>query len=449
MPSAGHDHLIRYGGGFVEDVIVAADGSWVTTADGRRVLDFTAGQICATIGHGHPRVSEAIRRSLDTAVHLNSWMLSPPVLDLAAALVATLPAGLDRAMLLSTGGESIEAAVRMAKLHTGRFEVASLTRSWHGLTGGAAALTLAAGRRGYGPALPGAFALPAPYQYRCPIRHCRDACDLSCLEAGFDLFDQASVGSPAAVVAEPVLSAGGVIVPPPGYFARLLELCRERDMLLVLDECQTGLGRLGAMYGFEVYGVVPDFLVLSKTLGGGIPLGAVVTSAAIEESCYTRGFLHVTSHVSDPLPAAAGLAVLDVVREERLPERAAVAGERLHGQLRELQHRHECIGDVRGCGLLCGLELVHDRDSRAPAEALGAALTEETQRRGLSVNLVRGGTGGAANCLRMAPPLTISDDEIDLAVEILDTSLLAVTEGAATSRGSDRAAAPRRAAPAR
>ena len=125
-----HDHLIRYGGGFVEDVIVAADGSWVTTADGRRVLDFTAGQICATIGHGHPRVSEAIRRSLDTAVHLNSWMLSPPVLDLAAALVATLPAGLDRAMLLSTGGESIEAAVRMAKLHTGRFEVASLTRGW-------------------------------------------------------------------------------------------------------------------------------------------------------------------------------------------------------------------------------------------------------------------------------------------------------------------------------
>jgi 2,2-dialkylglycine decarboxylase (pyruvate) len=122
--------------------------------------------------------------------------------------------------------------------------------------------------------------------------------------------------------------------------------------------------------------------------------------------------------------------VLDVVREERLPERAAVAGERLRGHLRTLQRRHDCIGDVRGCGLLCGLELVHDRDSREPAEELGAALTEETQRRGLSVNLVRGGTGGAANCLRMAPPLTISDDEIDLAAEILDTSLLAVTERA-------------------
>ena len=423
-----NDHLIRYGGSFVEDVVVAAEGSWLTTADGRKVLDFTAGQICATIGHNHPRVSEAIRRSLDTVIHLNSWMLSPAVLDLAAALTATLPSGLERTMLLSTGGESIEAAVRMAKLHTGRFEVASLTRSWHGLTGGAAALTLAAGRRGYGPALPGAFALPAPYAYRCPIGHCNDACDLSCLGVGFDLFDQASVGSPAAVVAEPVLSAGGVIVPPPGYFARLLELCRERDMLLILDECQTGLGRLGAMYGFEIYGVVPDFLVLSKTLGGGVPIGAVVTSAEVEESCFERGFVHVTSHVNDPLPAAAALAVLEVVRDERLPERSAVAGERLRGHLLELQDRHECVGDVRGCGLLCGMELVKDRDSRQPAEALGVAVTEESQRRGLSMNLVRGGTGGATNCLRMAPPLTISDEEVDLAAEILDSALLAVTE---------------------
>jgi 2,2-dialkylglycine decarboxylase (pyruvate) len=285
---------------------------------------------------------------------------------------------------------------------------------------------MAAGRRGYGPAVPGGFALPAPYAYRCPIRHCRDACDMSCLESGFDLFDQASVGSPAAVVAEPVLSAGGVIVPPPGYFARMLELCRERDMLLVLDECQTGLGRLGAMYGFEAFEVVPDFLVLSKTLGGGVPIGAVVTSAEIEQSCFDRGFLHVTSHVSDPLPAAAALAVLDVVREERLPQRAAVAGERLRGHLDALQERHECVGDVRACGLLCGVELVRDRETREPAEALGLALTEETQRRGLSMNLVRGGSGGAANCLRMAPPLTITDDEIDLAADILDASLTTV-----------------------
>jgi 2,2-dialkylglycine decarboxylase (pyruvate) len=419
-------HLIRYGGEFFGETVVRAEGSWLETASGRRVLDFTAGQICATIGHNHPRVIEAIRRACDEVIHLNAWMLSPPVLELAGALVATLPPALSRAMFLSTGGESIEAAVRMAKLHTGGFEVLSLTRSWHGLTGGAAALTLAGGRRGYGPPLPGAFALPAPYAYRCPIRHCDGACDCACLEAGFELYDQASVGAPAALVAEPVLSAGGVIVPPPGYFARLLELCEEREMMLVLDECQTGLGRLGTMYGFEAFGVVPDFLVLSKTLGGGVPIGATVTSEAIEAECHARGFMHITSHVSDPLPAAAALAVLEVVAEEDLAGRAARQGERLLGHLRALQARHEAVGDVRGMGLLCGIELVEDRDTRAPAEALGLALTAECETRGLSINLVRGGTGGAANCLRMAPPLTISDDEVDLAAEILDASLSAL-----------------------
>src|SRR3954463_3013181 len=371
--------LIRYGGAFFDELIVRASGSFVETAAGRRILDFTAGQICATLGHNHPRVGAAIRQALDEVVHLNSWMLSPPGLGLTDALLATVPPPLERAMFLSTGGESVEVAVRMAKLSTGRFEVGSLTRSWHGLTGGAAALTLAAGRRGYGPVLPGTFALPAPYAYRCPVRHCDGACDCTCLEAGFDLFDQASVGAPAAVVAEPVLSAGGVIVPPPGYFARLFELCEERGMLVVFDECQTGLGRLGTMYGFEHYGVVPDFLVLSKTLGGGVPIGAVVTSAEIEAGCFERGFIHVPSHVSDPLPAAAASAVLEVVREEDLAARAARQGERLLGHFRELQARHEHIGDVRGLGLLCGLELGEDRGTREPADALGLALTDECQ----------------------------------------------------------------------
>jgi 2,2-dialkylglycine decarboxylase (pyruvate) len=415
--------LIRYGGGFVDGVVRRASGSFLELTDGRRVLDFTAGQICATVGHNHPRVIAAIEGACRDVIHLNSWMLSEPVLALADRVVGTLPEPLRRVMLLSTGGEGIEAALRMAKISSGRFEVASLVRSWHGVTAGAAAVTYAAGRRGYGPATPGAFALPAPYAYRCPVRHCDGACDCTCLEVGFDLFDQASVGSPAAVVAEPVLSAGGVIVPPPGYFARLADLAHERGMVLVLDECQTGLGRLGRMYGFEVYGVVPDLLVLSKTLGGGVPISAVVTSAAIEEECHLRGFTHITSHVSDPMPAAAALAVMDVVEEENLAERARACGAYLLERLRQLQERHEQIGDVRGLGLLCGLELVKDRDTREPADSLGLALTDECQRCGLSVNLVRGGTGGQASCLRMAPPLTVTEDEIDLAATIIDDAL--------------------------
>ena len=198
-------------------------------------------------------------------------------------------------------------------------------------------------------------------------------------------------------------------------------------MQLVLDECQTGLGRLGSLYGFEVYDVVPDFLVLSKTLGGGVPISAVVTTPEIEERCFELGFVHVTSHVSDPLPAAAAGAVLDVVLSEDLPGAARARGDQLIGGLRELQDRHEAIGDVRGMGLLVGVELVEDRDSRAPADALGRALTEECMRCGLSMNLVRGQSAGSANCLRVAPPLTVSEAEVDLALTVIDEALTTVT----------------------
>ena len=424
MSDARERFLIRYAGSFAPFLVARANGAWVVTADGRRVLDFTSGQICSTLGHNHPRIVAAIRSALNEVVHLNSWMLSEPVLALAERLASLTPPGLDKVILLNTGSEANEVALKLAKMRTGRFEVVGLARSFHGLLAGIASVNFSMAHAGYGPLLPGAFALPAPYAYRCPIRHCDGTCDCTCLEAGFELVDQQSVGSLCAVIAEPVLSAGGIIVPPDGYFRRLRELCDARGMLLVLDEAQTGFGRLGTMFGFEHDGIVPDLVAVSKTLGGGIPLAATITNSLIEEDCVGKGFLHVTSHVSDPLPAAAGLAVLEVIEEERLVERAREQGEYLLGRLRELQAAHEQIGDVRGRGLLVGLELVEDRESRRPADALGAAVTAECLRRGLSMNIVRAGSG--ANCFRMAPPLTISGDDIDLAVEILDSSLKAV-----------------------
>ena len=413
--------LIRYAGGFAPLTVARASGAWVETTDGRRILDFTSGQICSTVGHNHPRIAAAIRGSLDEVVHLNSWMLSEPVLALGERLAGLAPDPLDRVMLLNTGSEANEVAVKLAKLATGRFEIVGLARSFHGLLAGSSSITYSMGHAGYGPLVPGSLALPAPYAYRCPIRHCEGTCDCTCLEAGFDLVDQQSVGSLCALVVEPVLSAGGIIVPPPGYFLRALELCRERGMLLAMDEAQTGFGRLGAMFGFELDGIVPDLLAVSKTLGGGIPLAATIAPAAIEEAAVANGFLHVTSHVSDPLPAAAGLAVLDVIKEEGLVERAAERGDQLMRALRGLQDEHEQVGEVRGRGLLVGLELVCDRDTREPANALGAAVTDECLRCGLSMNIVRSGQN--ANCLRMAPPLSVSGDEIDTAVEILDAAL--------------------------
>ena len=424
MYDARERFLVRYAGGFAPFTVARAEGAWLETTDGRRVLDFTSGQICSTLGHNHPRIAAAIRDSLASVIHLNSWMLSEPVLALAERLAGLFPAPLEKVVLLNTGSEANEVALKLAKMFTGRFEVVGLTRSFHGLLAGIASVNFSMAHAGYGPLLPGAFALPAPYAYRCPVRHCDGACDCTCLEAGFELVDQQSIGSLCAVVAEPVLSAGGVIVPPDGYFRRLRQLCDERGMLLVVDEAQTGFGRLGTMFGFQHDGVVPDLVAVSKTLGGGVPLAATLTSAAIEEDCVAKGFLHVTSHVSDPLPAAAGLAVLDVIEGDGLVERARVRGEYLLARLRELHARHEQVGDVRGRGLLAGIELVADRTKREPADELGAAVTAECLRRGLSMNIVR--AGSSANCFRIAPPLSVTEDEIDLAADILDASLGAV-----------------------
>ena len=257
---------------------------------------------------------------------------------------------------------------------------------------------------------------------------------MGCMERGFELFDANSAGSLAATIAEPVLSAGGVIDPPPGYLRRLADATHERGGLLIVDEAQTGFGRLGTMFGFEQDGVVPDIVTVSKTLGGGLPLAATIISAELEERAVERGFLHVTSHVSDPLPAAVGLAVLDVVVEERLPERAARMGERLRAGLAELADRHPIIGEVRGRGLLVGVELVTDRVTREPADDLGARATDECLARGLSMNIVR--HVGANSVWRMAPPLTVSEDEIDLALTIMDDSLSAVVHEAAVRVGA-------------
>ncbi len=307
----------------------------------------------------------------------------------------------------------------MAKMYTGRFEVVGLSRAWHGLLAGVASLNLVEGHAGYGPLMPGTLTIPAPYAYRCPIRHCNGTCDCSCLEAGFETVEQQSVGALCAVIAEPVLSAGGIIVPPPDYFQRLRKLCDNHNMLLILDEAQTGFGRLGRRFGFELYGVEPDIVSFSKTLGGGIPLAATVTTSAIEEECYNKGYNQSTSHAFDPLPAAVGLAVIEVIEEELLVEQARQRGEYLMARLRELQQRHESIGDVRGQGLLVGVELVEDRVTKQPATALAKAVGNECQRCGLSMTTRK-------NYFRMAPPLSISESEIDTAIEIFDHALTTV-----------------------
>jgi 2,2-dialkylglycine decarboxylase (pyruvate) len=417
-------HLVRYAGAgaFTHEIIDRAEGSFVFTEDGRRILDFTSGQMSAILGHAHPEIVATVRRQVAKLDHLFSGMLSRPVVDLARRLAETLPAPLEKALLLTTGAESNEAALRMAKLVTGKHEIVSFARSWHGMTQAAASATYSAGRRGYGPAAPGNFAIPAPNAYRPDFTDADGGLDWRRqLDFSFDLIDAQSVGSLAACLVEPILSSGGIIEPPPGYFAALAEKCRERGMLLILDEAQTGLCRTGNWYAFERDGVVPDILTLSKTLGAGLPLAAVLTSAEIEQEAHERGFLFFTTHVADPLPAAVGNTVLDVLLRDRLDERARDLGASLRKGLEQIAERHDVVGDIRGRGLLAGLELVVDRETKRSSDELGARVTRRCLELGLHMNIVQ--LPGMGGVFRIAPPLTASEEELSLGLSILDEAI--------------------------
>ncbi len=415
-------HLVRYGGRFTPEIIASAEGSFVTTESGRRILDFTSGQMSAILGHAHPDIVATVSQGVRTLDHLFSGMLSRPVVDLARRLADSLPDPLEKVLLLSTGAESNEAAVRMAKLVTGHHEIVSFAHSWHGMTQAAASATYSAGRRGYGPAAPGNIAIPTPNAYRPDFLTPDGELDWRRqLDFAFSMVDAQSVGSLAACLVEPILSSGGVIEPPLGYFAALKAKCEERGMLLILDEAQTGLCRTGTWYAFERDGVVPDIITLSKTLGAGLPLAAVVTSAAIEEEAHDRGFLFFTTHVSDPLVAAVGNTVLDVLERDRLDQRATDLGRRLRDGLLAIQDRHDVVGDVRGRGLLQGVELVSDRETKQGSDELGAQVTRHCLDLGLHMNVVQ--IPGMGGTLRIAPPLTSSESEIALGLDILDEAV--------------------------
>ena len=335
-----HDSMIRYGGTFSNFVAHRAEGAFIYDRDGRRVLDFTSGQMSAILGHSHPEIVETVCQAVGTLDHLFSGMVSEPVVKLAESLVELTPPGLDRVLLLSTGAESNEAALKMTRLATGGHEIISFAQSWHGMTGGAAAATYSAGRRGYGPMGVGGMAIMAPNFYRPGFGtdNTGNPYDWRAeLDYGFELIDRQSSGALAAFIAEPILSSGGILELPQGYLQALKAHCEARGMMLIIDEAQTGLGRTGEMFAFARDGMVPDFLTLSKTLGAGLPLAAVLTSAEIEQTCHDRGFLFYTTHVSDPLPASVGLTVLNVLLRDQLTQRVQVAVERLESCLQALQ----------------------------------------------------------------------------------------------------------------
>jgi 2,2-dialkylglycine decarboxylase (pyruvate) len=408
-------HLLRYGCDFARFVPVRAEGCWLHDADGNRMLDFTSGQMSSILGHSHPEIHATIRQASGTLDHLFSAMISEPVVTLAEQLSAEQPE-LSRTMFLSTGGEANEAAIKLAKTVTGKWEIVTFTKSYHGVTAGSAAATFKVGRTGVGPMAPGYYAIPAPNAYKPRFAGVTWKQEL---DDAFDQIDGQCTGNLAAFIGEPILSSGGVIDLPEGYLAALKEHCERRGMLLILDEAQTGLGRTGTMFAFQRDGVVPDILTLSKTLGAGMALSAVMTTDRVARIADEKHFFFYTTYVNDPLPAAVGLKVLEIVRRDRLIERARVAGERLGADLLRLKQRHSCIGDVRGRGLLRGLEFtgVGARD----ATSISNAVTEAAMDVGLAANIVRSGTSGGT--MRIAPPLIVTDAELDEGLGLLDKAI--------------------------
>jgi 2,2-dialkylglycine decarboxylase (pyruvate) len=411
-------HLLHYGCEFANFVPVRASGCWLYDASGARMLDFTSGQMSSILGHSHPEVVATIREAAGRLDHLFSAMISEPVVGLAEKLAEQAPQ-LPKSMFLSTGGEANEAAIKLAKTVTGKWEIVTFTKSYHGVTAGSAAATFKIGRTGVGPLAPGYYAIPAPnaYKPRFPGVDWRRE-----LDDAFEQVDAQCTGNLAAFIGEPILSSGGVIDLPPGYLAALKAHCERRSMLLILDEAQTGLGRTGTMFAHQRDEVVPDIMTLSKTLGAGMALSAVMTSDKVAAAADERHYFFYTTHVNDPLPAAVGLKVLEIVLRDRLTERAREMGERLGTGLLRLKQRYPCIGDVRGRGLLRGLEFtnVGPRD----ATSISNAVTEAAMDIGLAANIVRSGTSGGT--MRIAPPLIVKDEELDEGLALLDRAIASV-----------------------
>jgi 2,2-dialkylglycine decarboxylase (pyruvate) len=410
-------------------ILASASGSTVTDTEGREYLDFQSGQMGAALGHRHPRIVAAIEGALKTMVHATNTMLNVPRLRLHEKLGKLLPPPLAKSVFLVSGSDSVEGAVDMARKATGGTDVIGLHAGLHGSTSYMTrSLSFNWKRSKHSVVAPGTSAILAPYCYRCPLGLKFPDCKIQCLDASLELADANFTGKPAAFLGEPILSAGGVIVPPEGFYKRVEDACDERGMLLVMDEAQTGLGKTGKLFGFQhEAGVTPDIIAVSKHFGGGLPISAVVATPEVAERAVANGYFATRSHAADPVLCAAGEASLDVVVEDDMPGRARRIERRIKDRMRELAREIELIGDVRGRGVLLGIELVTDRHKKTPANDEAKRIGAICLERGL-IFQVRG-VRDLSNVIRLVPPMTTTDAEVERALNILEEALRAVAGG--------------------
>jgi 4-aminobutyrate aminotransferase-like enzyme len=399
----------------------SGSGSRLRDFDGKTYLDFFGGILTVGVGHCNERVNAAVRAQIERLGHVSTLYPNLPMVELAERLVRLAPGKLEKVFFCASGTEADETAVALARAHTGRAEVIALRHGYSGRSALGQALTGNSRYRLLPTQVAGVKHAHAPYCYRCPFGLAYPSCELRCARDIADLIETTTTGEVAGILLEPILGVGGVIVPPPGWMALAVEIVKKYGGIFICDEVQTGFGRTGTMWGVDAEGVAPDIVTMAKAIANGYPLSAVVTTAAIADA-WTAG--NISTFGANPVSCAAATATLDVVSGQRLAENAAEMGRLMRAGLDRLKDKYAPIGEVRGRGLMVGIELVRDERTgdRTPDTESTARVFEETRRRGLLVG--RGGLYG--NVLRIAPPLVVTRSEVDEALAILDESLSAV-----------------------
>jgi 4-aminobutyrate aminotransferase len=397
-------------------VVESAEGAHLHTVDGRDVLDFGCGIGVTNLGHRHPAVVAAVHAQVDRLWHTSVTAFHPQMIEAAASLVSITPPGLDQVFLANTGAEAVEGAIKLARRSTGRSDIIAFVGAFHGRTYGALSVTAskATYRRGMGPLLPGVHHVRYPYCFRYCSHPSGALCDLVERELELLFATTTAPDTVAAILVEPVQGEGGYVVPPATFMPMLRKVCDEHGILLIADEVQSGFGRTGRMFAVDHTGVDPDIMCVAKALGNGMPIAAIIARHKVMRAWHEGE--HGSTFGGNPVACAAAIAVIETLSRERIPERAERLGRKVMERARGWQSEIPALADVRGLGLMIGMEFMQDG---APATALVDRIAAAALARGLLVL----SCGIDANVIRLIPPLTIPEDELDAGLDILEAAM--------------------------
>lgn len=400
--------------------VKSACGSEIEDMDGNRYIDFFSSAAVANTGHSHPAVVRAIKKQLDSFVHYtNAYMYNEAQVELARRLVEITPGDFEKRVFFGmTGSDANDGAIKLARAYTGRKNIISFIKAYHGTTFGALSLSAISlnMRRNIGPTLGGVHHIPYPDCFRCPMGQTKEKCNMECigqLEYAFENFLPAE--DVAAVIMEPLAGDAGIVVPPIEYVKRLSGLCRENGILFISEEVQQGFGRTGKWFGIENFDVEPDVVIMGKAMASGMPISAVVARKEIMDALPAPA--HIFTMNGNPVCCSAAIATIDTIKEEGLVERAEVIGEYIRGKLESMKNIYDIIGDIRGIGLSIGVELVKGGKNFERNREAATKISYRCWENGLILTFFAG------NVLRFQPPLVIEKEQVDRGFEILQSAI--------------------------